>query len=263
MSGVGRAWWVKAGILLAFMIPPLVERGFDPRATSDVVRVVLARPWVNELGVVRVGAKYALLVVALVCLARPALLARLVWGYYAVALVIVAFGQNVAHTDRFGWAWLVGNTVIQLAVAALVAFDVLGGWSSDGDGPVPRGRLWVLLPMALAWWFPFAQKGSDAVAGGFVSSLANGAGLTYCMITPLVLGVMILRSEGIHRPTLSVVAWTGLLFGVTNLLVWFVVQPSSWWMGVLHLPLTALSAYALWLGRSPRRAGGLAEQPGV
>ena len=47
------------------------------------------------------------------------------------------------------------------------------------------------LYMALAWWFPFAQKGSDAVAGGFVSSLANGAGLTYCMITPLVLGVMI------------------------------------------------------------------------
>jgi hypothetical protein len=39
-----------------------------------------------------------------------------------------------------------------------------------------------------------------------------------------------------------------MLLGAVNMLVWFVVLPSGWWMGVLHIPLLVISIYAFVLG---------------
>ena len=37
----------------------------------------------------------------------------------------------------------------------------------------------------------------------------------------------------------------GLFFGIMNMLTWFVFNPNSWWMGVLHLPLVIISLLGL------------------
>jgi membrane protein implicated in regulation of membrane protease activity len=43
---------------------------------------------------------------------------------------------------------------------------------------------------------------------------------------------------------MRVTAFAGLITAVFNLLQWFVFNPQFWWMGVLHLPLLAISIYA-------------------
>jgi hypothetical protein len=106
--------------------------------------------------------------------------------------------------------------------------------------------------MLLAWLFPYAVHGGDVRPGLDVHALVNESGLTYCMVTPIILGLMILYSGGVNASTLAVAAWAGLLFGVTNALTWFVLAPASWWMGVVHLPLLTLSGYGVWLSRAPR-----------
>jgi len=248
-TSLGHARWLKVVLLLALMIPPVVAHSFDPRETSAVIRAVLEQPVIDALTPLVVLAKYALLAVALACLLRPALLGRLGWGYYAVVLVVIAFGQNMAVTERYGFAWLVGNTLIQLVVAAFAAADAWSRRTRASPEQLRRGRLWVLAPAALAWLFPYVVVGEDVHAGLKLAALVNEAGLTYCMVTPVVLALMILYADGVHAPTLSVAAWAGLLFGVTNVATWFVLAPASWWMGVLHLPLLVLSGYALWLSR--------------
>ncbi|MDN5769281.1 MAG: phage holin family protein [Microlunatus sp.] len=124
-----------------------------------------------------------------------------------------------------------------------------------------RRRLWVLAPMALAWLLPYGVANGDIVARLPAGALTNEAGVTYCMVTPLVLGLMILYADGVHHSTLSVAAWVGLIFGVVNALIWFLAVPQSWWMGVLHLPLLVLSGYASWLSRrtpaGPPRFGSI------
>jgi len=35
-----------------------------------------------------------------------------------------------------------------------------------------------------------------------------------------------------------------MIIGAMNILMWFVVIPSAWWMGVLHIPLLTISIYA-------------------
>lgn len=249
-KSLGHAWWLKLLILLALAIPPFVAGGLDPRDTSEVVPAVLAHPVLNDLAVLVVLAKYALLAVAVACLVRPALLGPLGWGYYAATLLLLAFGQNMAVTERFGFVWLVGNTVIQLV--AFAAVDVRGRRTRATAAQLRRGRSWVLAPAALAWLFPFIVRGEDVRPGVPATALVNEAGLTYCMVTPVVLALMILYADGVHPPTLSVTAWVGLLFGVLNAVTWFVLAPASWWMGVLHLPLLVLSGYAAWLARRGR-----------
>lgn len=216
------------------------------------MRAVLVHPVVDDVVALLVVAKYALLAVVVICLVRPSLLARLTLTYYAAALVVVAVGSERRghHPVRRG---LAGRySLIQLVVASLVGLDVRRGWSHSSSAGLHRARLWVLAPMALAWLFPYVLQGQDAKPGLPLETLANESGLTYRMLTPVVLGLLVLHSDEIHPPTLAIVSWTGMLFGVTNLLTWFGLYPSSWWMGVLHVPLTILSGYAAWLSR--RRA---------
>jgi len=65
------------------------------------------------------------------------------------------------------------------------------------------------------------------------------------MITPVVIGILLIFSKGVHKPTLSVISYVGFIFGILNMITWFGLQTESWWMGVLHLPLIKLSFYGL------------------
>lgn len=257
--------WLLVLLLLCLFIPPVVAHDFDARDTSAVVHAVLVQPMVTAIPAVTALAKYLLLGIAVVCLLRPTLLGRLGWGYYAAILLVMAFGQNMAVTDRYGFTWLIGNTAIQLIVAAFAAADAWRGWTRANPQQLRRRRLWVLALSALAWLFPYVVVGQDARVGFTLGTLVNESGLTYCMVTPVVLSLMILYVDGVHRPTLMVVAWAGLLFGVTNTVTWFALDRGSWWMGVLHLPLLLLSAYALWASRRtapPRPQPPLSAQTG-
>jgi hypothetical protein len=251
-AAVGQRWWLKAALVAALMVPPVVARGFDARQSSTIVREVLMHPIVVDYEALVVLAKYALLAVMVVCLVWPSLLGRVGWGYYAVVLVVMAVGQNVAVTADYGLAWLAGNTLLLLVVAGFAAHDARAGLTRGRPSTLRRGRLWVLVPMFLAWWFPYVVQGGVVRPGPGVHALVNESGLTYCMVTPIILGLMILHSEGVHASTLAVAAWVGLLFGVTNALTWFVLDAASWWMGILHLPLLLLAGYGAWLSRRPR-----------
>ena len=104
--------------------------------------------------------------------------------------------------------------------------------------------------MLLAFLMPYKLHDLEIVKPSFgLFVLTNEAGLTYCMITPVILGVMILFSKSIYKPTFYIVSFIGFMFGTINMLTWFVLDSQNWWMGVLHLPLAILSTYALLLCR--------------
>lgn len=77
------------------------------------------------------------------------------------------------------------------------------------------------------------------------SILTNEAGVTYCMITPVIIGIFILFDKNIYKPTLHIISYLGLIFGLLNLMTWFGFNTQNWWMGILHLPLLILSIYGL------------------
>jgi hypothetical protein len=73
----------------------------------------------------------------------------------------------------------------------------------------------------------------------------NEAGLAYCMITPVILSFLFLYFPNVNKVTLRITSFTGLYFGIMNMLTWFLLNTEYWWMGVIHLPLLINSMIGL------------------
>lgn len=120
---------------------------------------------------------------------------------------------------------------------------VLGLRHTTAAAPLRRERLWLVPFMLWAWLYPFALDAGTVVPGGWGGVLANGAGLTYCTITPVIAGTMALRPAAYGRTTRAVVGWLGSIYGLLNMMTWFVITPASWWMGLLRVPLLVIAVF--------------------
>lgn len=248
--------WFRLLLAACFVLPAVVASPFDPLETPAVVRAVLQDPYVASVPALLPVAKLALAVAAALPFLGVRGSGRILLGYYAGILIIVAFLQNMADTGQFGYTWLIGNTLVQLVAAAWCLVDVLTGRTIlERENMRPR-RLWLLAPMALALLMPYTIEAGQ-VAPSLVSVLWNEAGVTYCMITPVVLGVLLIFPGGVDHRTLSVASFVGLIFGLINLVVWFGLTPLDWWMGVLHIPLVIVATYGLLESRQPQASTGL------
>ena len=246
--------WFRLLLLTLLMVPAIVEVRPAADQTPAVVGEVLREPYSVAVPWLLPVAKLALLIVVLLPFVGVRQSGRILLGYYTATLVLVAFFQNMGNTESFGFAWLIGNTLVQLLVAAWCLIDVLGERTRIFRGGLAKERLWVLLPMVLAFMMPYGVD-EERITPALDSVLWNDAAVTYCMITPVVLGVLLLFPDGGDDRTLSVISFVGLLFGVINMGVWFVLNPGDWWMGVLHLPLVILAALGLRESRPEPRAG--------
>jgi len=83
-----------------------------------------------------------------------------------------------------------------------------------------------------------------------IVTLINEAMVTGCMIIPVTLVVAVLFCHRINLLAIKVTAFIGAIFGITNMIVWFILNPAMWVMGVLHLPLLIVSVYVLILCRN-------------
>lgn len=149
-------------------------------------------------------------------------------------------------TEKYGFVWLIGNTIVQLCVVAYCFYDLAHGLSGRKKERISRSRLWLVIPMLIAFLMPYTIDLQGIIRPPLsLSVLWNEAGLTYCMITPIIIGMLLLYPDGVYKPLLSVISYVGLLFGIMNMITWFILRRPDFWMGVLHLPLLILSGYGL------------------
>lgn len=78
-----------------------------------------------------------------------------------------------------------------------------------------------------------------------VSLSTNAAGVTFCMMTPMYLTVLLLTYPEVNLVILRVTGLVGTIIGLYNLpLNFFFDFPRFWWNGILHIPLLLISLYA-------------------
>lgn len=233
-------WVLPLAILLVMFGLPSVQGGavVDSRRIPELIQSVLMQPWSESVPALLPLAKLALLAAASLGCLGIGPYPRVVLGYYAAIVAVLAIFQNTA-TLPGGIAVLVGNVAAQLCVAVVC---VLGLRHTTTAAPLRRERLWLLPLMFWAWLCPFVADAGVIVPGGWTDLLRNGAGVTYCMVTPVIAGTIALRSGAYGRTTRAIVGWLGTIFGLLNMITWFVLDPESWWMGVLHVPLMIIAA---------------------
>lgn len=251
---VTHRWWFRALLLVLFTLPAITEFPYDPANTTVVIQAVLTEPFVMTFPELLPPAKLLLGVTVILPFLGVAQAGRLLLGYYTSILLVVSVLQNMAHTESWGFVWLLGNTVVQSVVVFWCVLDVAQHRSRLTI--LQPDRLWLLVPMLLALLMPYAVRDGAAVPA-WHTMVVNEAGVTYCMITPLILGTMLMFPAGADHRTLSVASFVGMIFGLINLVVWFGLASHSWWMGVLHLPLVVIAIFGLIEARVRRQNVGI------
>lgn len=243
---LGHTTWFKFFLTVLVILPSYTQIVYDPAKTTDVIAEVLANPLVASIAWILPITKALLLVAVVLPLVSDKFGQRFLLGYYAFILLIIGLMQNMSFTADYGFTWLIGNTLVQFAVLSFCLTDVLKNKTIISKQNFVKGRLWIVALMLLAFFMPYSVSSTDIVYPSFTSRvLFNESGVTYCMITPVIIGVLLLFSKGVYKPTLSIISYVGFIFGLLNIITWFVMQTENWWMGVLHLPLVILSFYGL------------------
>ena len=249
-----RKWFYPLGyfiLIVISLIPPYATLPYDPRDTQDVIASILmvsiepyrAWGWVFHLA--------TLAVIALVAL-RKEFSGRALAAYFGANYLVVAALQTHAATEKYGFALQTGALVSAALLGLLWLWVAWRGKLEASFRGVPAWR-YLLLPLALlAFWTPLRMEGATALPNFDPRLLLTSAdyGLAYCFVTPVFLFLLILFYPRVDGFAFRVTAFNGLLYGLLNLFWWG--SPDTAWMGVLHLPLLAISLVALLLPRLER-----------
>jgi len=249
LDAVTRKWWLYVLLLLLFFIPTYATKGYDPRRSVDLIGQVLADPLISAFPALMPIAKLipAVLVVGLFVYGNR--MRRGFDVYVAALFLALALLQTAAVTPTYGLVVLSGNLALILVVGLMWLWEVVAKRNDFAARRRPLWRWWVA-PLAILAFLAPIDSGPMTPDFTPVRLLTNGAGLTFCMMTPLVLAVLTLFHPTVNPAVFRVTSFAGILFGVVNMIVWFAIEPWGWWMGVLHVPLVAISAYAFVLAHA-------------
>ena len=245
---IRKRWFYAICIVLLF-IPSIVQQDVSPEKASLVVQEVMQTPLIYKIKIFFPIAKVWLVFL---------LIGGFIWKNkfrktFALSIsilsIFIMFFQNIALDTSFGYAILLGNILLQFVVILSWIYE---NKVCKNDFSEPRLRWWniVLFILAfIAFWMP-------ALNGKMYFSLKdlimNESGLTYCMVTPIILSILLLYYPRINMITLRITSFVGLLFGILNMITWFILNTNFWWMGILHLPLLIISCVGLVLSKKHR-----------
>jgi len=247
LDAVTRKWWFYPLLVLLFFIRQYASKGYDPREWMDLMLEALSHPLIYSFPLLMPIAKAipVVLIVGLMVLGNR--IRGVFNGYVALLYVAVACFQHTALTDTYGLVIISGNLALILVVALFWIWETFAERNDFTPRQRPPWKWWVA-PLALLALLAPIDTSTMSPDFSPARLLTNESGLTYCMMTPVILAVMTLYHPTVNPAVLRVTSFVGMLFGAVNMLVWFVVMPSAWWMGVLHIPLLMISIYAFVLG---------------
>ncbi len=242
---ITRKWWFFLFFILMQFIPPYASKGFEVAETGKFIGEVLSHSLVYNFPTFYSIFKILPLVLVICIILLGNRIARIFNLYVAITYLLFVFLQNIAFTEKYGLAIITINMVMFLLVALFWLWEALVQ-KNDFTSPTKSPRKYWIIPLAfLAFWYPINPEtmGPDF---NILYLLTNEAGLTFCMMTPVYISLLILYYPRINLVTLRVTSLVGAIIGFYNILTNFILFPSLlWWNGILHLPLISISVYGL------------------
>lgn len=238
-------WWFYLIFVLIQFIPSYASKGFDPRKMGEVIGIILQNAIISSLEVWYPLFKLIPIILVALMVLRIRGVTRWLNIYVGISYVLFAFLQHVAVTEEYGFSIVISNLIMLLIVAAFWFWDVIAQKNELVPVKQPIWKYWVIPLAFLAFWYPLNP---DTLRPDFnlVYLFTNIAGLTFCMMTPVYLSILLLHYPQINIATLRVTGLAGIIIASYNILLNFIMYPETlWWNGVLHIPLLMISGAAL------------------
>jgi len=255
-----RRFYVLLYILGFLVLQPYASKGYSWQEMWNVIKEVVTYNAIIYRFVDLIWPSVLIHVLALVLI-----IIIVIWGergakafniYVFMVYLMIAIGQGIGFSERYGLMILTGNVVLTLLVAFSWGWECFIGRNRFRKEFFTPTRLW-LVPLAVwAYWSPLEPFELD-----LSYFLVGYFGVSYCFTTPVVLTLMALYYPDINKPVMRLTAFLGLIFGLYNVippLLFFALGTcliEAIWRGtILHLPLLITSIYALTLTiRVPHR----------
>ena len=245
---ITRKWWfIVVFILLNILLPPIVTKGYDPSKMGEIIPYIISHSLLTSDSLTSLYPIFkiipAILVFALIFTGNR--FSRIFSFYVGVNYILFAVLQYISISDTYGFSLLTGNFILTLIVAFFWFWEVAVNINDFTPRKIPLVRYWVVPLAFLAFWYPINL---ESMQPDFNLSyiFTNPAGLAFCNMTPVYLGILTLYYPRVNMVTLRLTSLLGVIIGFWNVLVSFLLNfDILWWFGVLHLPLVFISIYAL------------------
>jgi hypothetical protein len=239
-------------ILLQFVTPPYASRGYQWNQWGDVIMYSLRNAFIYSYAALYPVFKIVpIILIAFIIVFRNRF-SRWFSMYAAFSYILFAFGQNIAVTQKYGLSICTINLIMFLAVAAFWIWEVIVLQNDFSPKKVPFQRYWIVPLALLAFWYPL-NKQTCMPDFNPAYLFTNGAGIAFCTMTPVYIGLLTIYYPRVNIATLRVTSLVGLIIGIYNMIENFCINPAIlWWNGVLHIPLLIISLYGLLLSFTKR-----------
>jgi hypothetical protein len=245
LERITRRWWFFSLFVLIQFVPPYASKGYEWQEWGDVIYQALSHAIVYQHPQIYPIFKVIPIVLLIALFVFRNKAARLFSIYAGISYVLFAIGQGIAVTEKYGVAACTIIIVMFLVVAAFWAWEAIALQNDFRPAKIPVWRYWVVPLLLFAFWCPLNwQTAAPDFNPAYI--FTNGAGLAFCMMTPVYVGLLTLYWPRVNVATLRVTSLVGLIIGLYNMHLNFIVKPDIlWWNGVLHIPLLTISAYGL------------------
>jgi len=258
LERITRKWWFFLLFVLLQFLPPYASKGYKfPEEWGNVITIALRHAFIYSHPELFPVFKIIPIVLIVLIIAFRNRVTRLFNIYVAFSYLLFAFGQSIAVTEKHGVAICTLNVIMFLAVACFWAWEAIALQNDFRPTKIPVWRYWVVPLMFAAFWYPLdieTMKPDFNPLGLFT----NVAGVTFCMMTPVYVGLLTIFYPRVNIATLRVTSLVGLIIGLYNMTLNFIISPGIlWWNGILHIPLLGISVYGLILSlkKEPCRQG--------
>ncbi|MGB2807446.1 MAG: hypothetical protein WBC22_06890 [Sedimentisphaerales bacterium] len=244
LERITRRWWFYGlFVLMQFTIPPYASKGYKIEEWGNVIQHALGNAIVYKHSEIYPFFKVIPIILLVCIIVFRNKVARLFAIYVGISYALFAIGQSIAITEKYGVSICTINVVMFLIVAAFWAWEAVVLKNDYTFRKLPIWRYWVVPLAALAFWAPASRGRPDFNP---VLLFTNGAGLAFCMMTPVYVGLLTLYWPRVNMPAMRVTNLVGLIIGLYNMYANFGINPGrTWWNGILHIPLLVISLYGL------------------
>ncbi len=239
-------WFLVLFILIGTITPPIVTRGFDFEKINIIIYHILSNSLLETIP----PAVYPIFKIIPIILIFTLILFgnrfnRLFSIYAGINYLLFAFLQNIAITDKYGFGIVTGSFILIILVAIFWLWEAYTSRNDFTYHKISIIRYWVVPLAFLAFWYPINLE-TLRPDFNLAYLFTNSAGLAFCLMTPLYLGILTLYYPKVNIAVLRVTSLCGVIIGFWNMVGNFFMRPDIlWWNGVLHLPLVFISIYAL------------------
>ena len=246
LERITRRWWFFGLFVLIQFIPPYASKGYKfPDEWGDVIMHALRYAFIYSYPRLFPIFKIIPIILIIGIIVFRNKVTRIFNVYVAFSYVLFAFGQGIAVTKKYGLAICTINIVIFLVVAAFWAWEVIVAQNDFKPAKIPIWRYWVVPLLLLAFWYPLDFRTARLELNP-VHLFTNVAGVAFCMMTPVYVGLLTLYWPRVNIATMRVTSLVGLIIGLYNMYANFGINPGrGWWNGILHIPLLVISLYGL------------------